>query len=130
VTPTPPTRRYRCRYCGGEFPARLPVMQAPDGPMLLHHLSKMHPTEVGPYLERMATEDIATVAAEAYEVVEDEEQHVRRGLSSKRTDFYGRRGVIKKGVGNRKYKVFRCVKSRLSSGVLADQQGNPRFPRI
>jgi hypothetical protein len=40
--------------------------------MLLHHLSAMHPAEVGPYLARMRTEDIATVAAEAYEVVEDE----------------------------------------------------------
>jgi hypothetical protein len=55
----------------GEFPAWLPVMQAPNGPMLLYHLSAMHPTEVGPYLKRMRTEDIATVAAEAYEVVEE-----------------------------------------------------------
>ena len=39
--------------------------------MLVHHLSLMHPAEVGPYLDHMATEDIATVAAEAYEVVED-----------------------------------------------------------
>jgi hypothetical protein len=39
--------------------------------MLLHHLGDMHPAEVGPYLKRMRTEDIATVAAEAYEVVED-----------------------------------------------------------
>jgi hypothetical protein len=31
----------------------------------------MHPTEVGPYLKHMATEDIATVAAEAFEVVEE-----------------------------------------------------------
>jgi hypothetical protein len=29
--------------------------------------------EIGPSLERMAPEDIATVAAEAYEVVEDRE---------------------------------------------------------
>ena len=58
---TPPQKRYRCRYCGREFPAWLPVAQEPDGPMLLHHLSAMHPAEVGPYLERMRTEDIATV---------------------------------------------------------------------
>jgi len=38
--------------------------------MLLHHLSAMHPTEVGPYLERMRMEAIVTVAAEAYKVVE------------------------------------------------------------
>lgn len=31
----------------------------------------MHPTEAGPYLERMRTEDIATVAAEASAVVEE-----------------------------------------------------------
>jgi hypothetical protein len=40
--------------------------------MLLGHLSQQHPGQVGPYLERMRTEDIATVAAEADEVVEDE----------------------------------------------------------
>jgi hypothetical protein len=39
--------------------------------MLLHHLSQSHPTEVRPYLERMRPEDIATVTAEAYEVVEE-----------------------------------------------------------
>jgi hypothetical protein len=49
--------------------AWLPVAKRPDGPMLVGHLSLMHPAEVGPYLARMATEDIATVAAEAYEVV-------------------------------------------------------------
>ena len=38
----------------------------------LGHLGTMHPTEVGPYLERMRTEDIATVVAEAYELVEEE----------------------------------------------------------
>jgi hypothetical protein len=37
--------------------------------MLLHHLADRHPTEAKPSLARMATEDIATVAA-AYEVIE------------------------------------------------------------
>ena len=41
--------------------------------MLLHHLADRHPDEVRPYLTRMETEDIATVAAEAYEVIEGEE---------------------------------------------------------
>jgi hypothetical protein len=41
--------------------------------MRVHHLSASHPTEVGPYLERMRTEDIATVAAEAYEVMGGDE---------------------------------------------------------
>jgi hypothetical protein len=36
------------------------------------HLSQQHPGQRGPYLKRMLTEDITTVAAEAYEVVEDE----------------------------------------------------------
>jgi hypothetical protein len=39
--------------------------------MLLYHLSQHHPDHVGPYLKRMATEDIATMAAEAYEVEEE-----------------------------------------------------------
>ena len=29
--------------------------------------------QVGPYLRRMATEDIATVAAEAYELIQDQD---------------------------------------------------------
>jgi hypothetical protein len=44
----------------------------PNGAMRLHHLSDWYPSEVGPYVERMRTEDIATVAAKAYEVVESE----------------------------------------------------------
>jgi hypothetical protein len=45
--------------------------------MLLHHLFLIHPAEVGPYLARMRTEAIATVAAEASEVVEGEEEAAR-----------------------------------------------------
>ena len=41
--------------------------------MLLYHLGQHHPEEVGPYLERLATECISTVAAEAYEVVEEDD---------------------------------------------------------
>jgi hypothetical protein len=40
--------------------------------MLLHHLADRHPREARPYLTRMATEDIATVAAEVSEVIEEE----------------------------------------------------------
>jgi hypothetical protein len=47
-----PQKRDRCRSCGRDFPAWLPVMQEPWGPMLVHHLSAMHPAEVGPYLAR------------------------------------------------------------------------------
>jgi hypothetical protein len=53
-------------------PAWLPVAKRPNGALLLHHLADMHPTEASPYLKRMATEDIAPVAAEASEVVEEE----------------------------------------------------------
>jgi len=39
--------------------------------MLLYHLSQQHPNQVGPYLERMCTEDSTTVAAAAYAMVEE-----------------------------------------------------------
>jgi hypothetical protein len=38
---------------------------------LLYHQSQQHPDWVRPYLEPMRTEDIGTVAAEAFEVIED-----------------------------------------------------------
>jgi hypothetical protein len=53
--------------------AALPVTQEPDGAMLLNHLAAMHRDQVEPYLRRMETEDIATVAAEAYEVIDGDE---------------------------------------------------------
>jgi hypothetical protein len=70
------TRRYRCRYCGYDFPAWLPVAKRPNGTMLLYHLSAMHPTEAGPYLRRMETECIDTVVVEAYEVIKGEDDGV------------------------------------------------------
>jgi hypothetical protein len=67
----PSRRRYRCRYCGLLFNAWPPWAKAPSGVLLFGHLSQ-HPTEVGPSLRRIeAGADIATVAAEAYELVED-----------------------------------------------------------
>jgi L-lactate utilization protein LutC len=45
------------------------VAQRLDSATLLYHLSQQHPDQVGPYLERMRTECIATSAAEAFEVV-------------------------------------------------------------
>jgi hypothetical protein len=55
-----PRQRYRCRFYGA---------------MLLGHLSQSHSDQMGPYLARMAVgEEIATVAAEAYEVVEDQDE--------------------------------------------------------
>jgi hypothetical protein len=41
--------------------------------MLLYHLIQQHPEHVRPYLERMRTECIGTVVAEAFEVVEQDE---------------------------------------------------------
>jgi hypothetical protein len=52
------------------FRGLLPIDYQPDGAMLLHHLSWDHPDQVGPYLRRMETEDIGTVAMEAFERVE------------------------------------------------------------
>jgi hypothetical protein len=69
MTPSQPRQnRYRCRSCGRELPGWIPVAHRPNGAMRLHHLGDMHPTEVRPYLKRMRTEDIATVAA-VYEIV-------------------------------------------------------------
>jgi hypothetical protein len=65
-------KRYRCRYCGRDFPATLPVTQELNSAMLLHHLSARHRDEVGPYLRRMETECINTVLLELFEVVEGE----------------------------------------------------------
>jgi hypothetical protein len=64
-----PYRQYRGRVCGWVLPAWLAAAQRPDGAMLLHHLADRHPSEIRPSLPRMATEEIAPVAAEAYEVV-------------------------------------------------------------
>ena len=66
-------RRYRCRFCGAVLPAWLPVAKRPERAMLLYHLSQQHPEHVRPYLERMRTECIGTVVAEAFEVVEQDE---------------------------------------------------------
>jgi hypothetical protein len=64
-------KRYRCRSCGTVLPAWWPVAQEPNGAMLLAHLSRQHPDQVGAYLDRMhCDEDIAAIAAEAVAVVE------------------------------------------------------------
>jgi hypothetical protein len=70
-----PHRRYRCRFCGAELPAWLPVAQRPDGALLLGHLSQHHRAEVAvqQLLRRMASEDIAETAAEAYELIDGDE---------------------------------------------------------
>jgi hypothetical protein len=70
ITQSKAHRHYRCRYCGATLPAWLPVARRPNGAMLLYHLSEQHSDQVGAYLERMRTEDIGTVAAEAFELIE------------------------------------------------------------
>jgi hypothetical protein len=71
VPTTPPSKYMRCRLCGAILPGWLVVFDEPDGTMLLHHLRMDHRTEVGVYLDRMhRTEDIGTVAMEAFERIE------------------------------------------------------------
>jgi hypothetical protein len=69
----PPQQRYRCRFCGLLLNAWLPVFQAPDGALLLGHLTQHHRAEARATLARLreTMEEIATVAAEAFEVVEE-----------------------------------------------------------
>jgi hypothetical protein len=45
----------------------------PHASLLLHHLSTMHRAEVKPLLDRMHTQDLGTVAMEAFERLEDAE---------------------------------------------------------
>jgi hypothetical protein len=69
----PTRKRYRCRYCGVVLRAWLPMAQRAEGSMLLYHLSQHRPDQGTSYLARMETDDIGTVAAEAYEVVGEPE---------------------------------------------------------
>jgi hypothetical protein len=66
------SKRVTCRFCGRVLPAWLPAAQAPDGALLLDHLSAMHPDQVTYYLDRMPTDDDHDrVVVQAYKVVED-----------------------------------------------------------
>jgi hypothetical protein len=65
---------YRYGFCGHVFNAWLPVAKRPNGVMLLYHLGQQHPDELKPYLKRMRTEDFGMVAAEAYEVVDEQDE--------------------------------------------------------
>jgi hypothetical protein len=51
------TRRYRCRLCGLELTAWIPVLDCLDSARLLHHLGQAHPGQAAAYLDRMQTED-------------------------------------------------------------------------
>jgi hypothetical protein len=67
------SKRFKCRYCGAELPAWLPVLRAPDGAMLLGHLSQAHPDQVGASLDQIHTDDDHDrVVVQAYEVIEED----------------------------------------------------------
>ncbi len=67
----PPKKRYRCRLCGRELPAWLPIFRRMDAAMLLHHLGQDHGEEVTPYLDRMDSEaDIDRILLEVFDPVD------------------------------------------------------------
>jgi hypothetical protein len=67
-----PDVRVRSRLCGAALPGFFSITGEPNGAILLQHLGAMPRGEVNAYLDRMhRTEDIATVAMEAFEVVEE-----------------------------------------------------------
>jgi hypothetical protein len=62
-----------CTPCGHVLPGWLWIPHVPDGVMLLYHLGEQHLAEIKPYLTRVETEDIGTVAIEAFERVSGHE---------------------------------------------------------
>jgi hypothetical protein len=68
-----PQKRDRCRFCGLELPAWLPVAKWPERSMLLYHLGQRHLDQAGPYLRRMETEYIDAVLREVFAVVKEDE---------------------------------------------------------
>jgi hypothetical protein len=73
IRPSTPATRFKCRACGLVLPAWIQVLKELDGAMLLQHLGQHHPTEVGRYLDQMrGSEDIAEVAIQAFEVIEED----------------------------------------------------------
>jgi hypothetical protein len=72
----------RCRVCGVVLPAWYPVPGAPNGALLLTHLSQAHPAELGRYLDQMhTTDDITPVIVQAFEEVDGTpEGRQRRGM--------------------------------------------------
>jgi hypothetical protein len=55
----------------------LPMLNCPDGALLLAHLSRRHPVELKPLLQRMETECIDTVVMEAFEQVRSDDREVQ-----------------------------------------------------
>jgi hypothetical protein len=69
-------KRYRCRFCGLELRAWLPVAKRPEGSMLLYHLGQDHLEALRPYLQRMETESITRVLLELFDLVEGEDDGI------------------------------------------------------
>jgi hypothetical protein len=57
------SKHNHCRFGRIILNAWLPAAKAPDGVLRLGHLSHRHQTEVGPFPERMRTQDIGMVVA-------------------------------------------------------------------
>jgi hypothetical protein len=74
-----PRQRYKCPCCGLILNAWLPAFRAPNGALLLGHLTQHHRSESRRYLQRLrdTNEEIATVAAEAFAVIEGEKEEGR-----------------------------------------------------
>jgi hypothetical protein len=62
--------KVRCRSCQTILAGWLPLPDVPDGALRRHHLVARHLAAATPLLRRMATEDIGTVAMEAFEWIE------------------------------------------------------------
>ena len=56
----------RCRLCGAIFTSWLPVPNMRHAALLMDHLSRCHLVTFIPLRRRMATEDLGTVAMEAF----------------------------------------------------------------
>jgi hypothetical protein len=70
--PTPPTETVPLPVLRALLPAWLPAARAPNGALLLGHLSQHHRDQVKAFVDRMqTTDDITPVAAEGFEVVEE-----------------------------------------------------------
>ena len=69
-----PQTRDRCRVCGLDLPAWLPVAKRPEASMRLYHLGQQHMDQLKPYLTRMETACIDTIlTTELSELVEGDE---------------------------------------------------------
>jgi dissimilatory sulfite reductase (desulfoviridin) alpha/beta subunit len=71
-------RRYRRRCCGVVLSAWYAVSGVPDGAMLLGHMTRTHPAEVGRFLDQMhTTDDITPVIVQTFEAVDEPGKETR-----------------------------------------------------